>query len=293
MVKRKKWTWKNVLLNILAVCLTITPIFSVGAWAFTVIKGDSRQLVELAEVKSVTNPRLFEEPLVSVAFDDGWESMYSLGMPILSEHGIVTTQYILPGMFTSPAYISLKQANHIKEIGHEIASHTYTHQNLTKVSQKELVKELSLANDILVKNKLASSNMNFAAPNGEVDNNASYEIKKYYNSQRNVAANLLDGVDDRDVNLKGKFNQYNIIGYTIGSYTTMEDLKKAIEFTREHNGWLVLIYHQVNPELKVKDGEISYEVTPEQLDSQMALVKSSGIKLSTVSEVLNSYKGGK
>lgn len=293
MSRVKKRSWKNILLNTLAVCLTITPIFSVGAWAFTTIKGDDRKLIELASVESASAPKLFEEPLVSVTFDDGWETVYTNGGPIMSKYNIASTQYILPGQFTAPAYLSLKQAKHMGEIGHEIASHTYEHSNLTKVNQKTMLRELDLSHKLLIDNKLVKDRVNFAPPNGAYNSGITAEVKKLYHSQRNVAGNLADGVDDTDVNLKKGFNRYDIIGYTVGPYTTMKQLEQAIEFAIENNGWLVLVYHQLEPDYEPEEGEPSYNVTPKEFEQHMKLLIGSKVKLATVHEIMKGYKNDK
>ena len=292
MVKKKK-SWKNTLLNVLAVCLTIAPIFSVGTWAFTAFKGDSRQLVELASVSKSDNPKLFEEPLVSVTFDDSWETIYTNAMPIAGKYDVATTQYILPGMFTSPAYISLNQAKHMKEVGHEIASHTSMHSNFAKVNHRTVVKELEGSYKLLIENKLAEPNMSFAPPNGEYTPKTTAEAKKYYGSQRNVSGSFKDGIDHRDINIASGFDRYDIIGYTVGPYTTIEQIKEAIEYTKKHNGWLILVYHQIEKEVKVKGDEDSYNVTPDEFESHLKLIKESKVKTVTMREALSAYKGDK
>jgi peptidoglycan/xylan/chitin deacetylase (PgdA/CDA1 family) len=52
---------------------------------------------------------LFGQPLLSVTFDDGWESVYTQAMPILQRDGIRTTQYVLSGTEKDPLYMSWAQ----------------------------------------------------------------------------------------------------------------------------------------------------------------------------------------
>lgn len=293
MAKRKKWSWKDLLLNSLAVCLTIAPVFSLGAWAATVIKGDDRKLIELAKVSQADNPKLFKEPLVSVTFDDGWGSVYTAAAPILSKYDIATTQYVLPGMFNAPAYLSAEQTEHLSQTGHEIASHTMTHLKLTDVDSKTLVSQIRDSRDILVDLGVAESNMSFAPPNGAYNDRTNSAVREYYGSQRNVSADLKNGVDRYDVNLKKHFNRFDIIGYTVGPYTTVDQIRKALEFTRKNNGWLVLVFHQIDENFKSDlDGD-SYNVMPKDFESYMKMIKDSKIKTVTVGEALNSYREAK
>ena len=44
----------------------------------------------------ITNPGplRWDKPLVSITFDDGWQSVYDRALPLLNQHGFRTTQYV-------------------------------------------------------------------------------------------------------------------------------------------------------------------------------------------------------
>lgn len=289
---KKKLSWKSYLLNGLALTVTVLPILTMGYWAVSAFQGDGRKLVALSAVEQTSNPKLFEEPIVSVTFDDGWQSVYTNAAPILSKYGIATTQYILPGQFNAPAYMSVQQAKHLQQTGHEIASHTYMHLKMTDLDMNSLTFELKNSHDALVKGELAATNMNFAPPYGAYDARTDTEVKKYYGSQRNVNANLFNGVNQADVNIKDYFNRYDIIGYTVGPYTKTEHIKEALDYARKNNGWLVLVYHQIESDFQPDARGDSFNVTPTDFEEQLKVIKQSGIKISTVAEVLGTPKVG-
>lgn len=271
----------SIILNIFAITVTLLPVASLGYWGYKTFSPDPRQVASLSQITTQDNPRLFEEPLVTVTFDDGWESAYSVAGPIMSQYNIASTQYILPSQFTSPNYMSVAQAKSMKEAGHEITSHTYTHPNLTHISQGEVVKELDLSLQVLKKLKLSDNDkLNFAPPNGAVNEQAIAEIKTRFFSSRNVNGDLANDVSSNDINVKGSFNRYNIIGYSVGEYTTDEQFKQALEFAKRRNAWFVPVYHQVDSSAD------PYSVSPETFERHMRLIHESGIKTATMRQVL-------
>jgi peptidoglycan/xylan/chitin deacetylase (PgdA/CDA1 family) len=86
---------------------------------------------------------------VSVDFDDGYQSMYDNGLPILDAVGIKTSQYIITGspnnaivnpdqgpvgivdVSGNPNYLSWAEVQTMAANGHEIGAHTRTHQGLS------------------------------------------------------------------------------------------------------------------------------------------------------------------
>ena len=86
---------------------------------------------------------------VSIDFDDGYQSMYDNGLPIFDAAGIRTTQYIVTGspnnaivdsnkgpvgiadVSGNAEYLTWAEVQTMAAHGHEIGSHTRTHQGLS------------------------------------------------------------------------------------------------------------------------------------------------------------------
>src|SRR5690606_1721656 len=73
----------------------------------------------------------FGEPIITVTFDDGWESIYTDAMPLLQKYGIPTTQYVLSDEERNPLYLTFDQIHAMDRAGHEIACHGGDHTDLT------------------------------------------------------------------------------------------------------------------------------------------------------------------
>lgn len=232
--------------------------------------------------KQKTNEvRPFAEPLVTVTFDDGWESVYSQGLLILEKYCTKSTQYILGDHFEDRNYMSKKQILSLKQNGHEIASHTMTHPNLTILSDSTLDWELKESKDLLSSRFGEVSDL--ASPLGAYDDRVLSVARKYYRSHRNTAADPRT-VDHRDVNTREYFDKYQVIAYTVRQETTLEDIQKLLDYTIEHNGWLVLNYHQVD------DSGQHYAVSPTILEEHLQLIHRHKVRTPVFGEVFKAIE---
>ena len=103
-------------------------------------------------VSATSNPLNFvvsQYGFVSIDFDDGYQSMYDNGLPILDAAGIPTTQYIITGspnnaivnpglgpvgiadVSGNPDFLTWAEVQTMAANGHEIGAHTRTHQGLS------------------------------------------------------------------------------------------------------------------------------------------------------------------
>lgn len=284
---RRSTCFDNGVMNAFAIIMTVLPILSIGFFVHTQFFDDPRTVSSLTEIPASTEPRLFEEPLVSVTFDDGWESVYTKAAPLLQQYSIRTTQYILLGEFGSRSYISLDQAKSLKHAGHEIMSHTMTHVRLTSATDDKVRSELEGAKSALIQYGLSTGDIQFAAPESATNAKVDAVIKDMYASHRNTLGDIQNGVDSNDVNVRSSaFDRYNIIGYAVRPETTALDIRIALAYAHENNGWLVLVYHQID------DSKETYSVSAAKLDKHLQLIKESGIKTATIGDVLAHQKVG-
>ncbi|HSX30481.1 MAG TPA: polysaccharide deacetylase family protein [Candidatus Saccharimonadales bacterium] len=225
-------------------------------------------------------PQLFKEALLTVTFDDGWESVYTQAMPLLQKDGIHTTQYVLSGTESNHQYMSWGQIAVIQQAGHEIACHSVTHPDLTKLSDKDLQAQLNGCLHTMTQR--FGSITDFASPYGSENDKTLNAIAKLYQSQRNTNGDASNGVTDADVNLQSNFNRYDIIGVTIHRDTTVAQLQSLISYAQAHNGWVVLTYHQADEEGS------QYTLDQTQLAKQLDFLSKSNIRIVTMNQALAS-----
>lgn len=272
----------GAVMTALAVLITIWPVFITGLWMYNTFIYEPRKVVALSALPQPAEVRLFEEPLVSVTFDDGWESVYSQGAPILEKYGTAPTLYSLTGVFDDPQYLSKQQILSMQRAGYDIQVQTVEHKDLKKLNDAQLEYELQTAKTDMSK-LLGREVTAFAAPYSSYDTRVITRIKAYYGSQRNTNADI-SKVGDEDVNVQANFDPYNIMALAVRSTTRVEDVEAFLDYAKQRKAWAVLSYHEVST-----TSQSIYSVTPHQLEDQLAAIKKRGIKTATVSQVMDDY----
>jgi hypothetical protein len=228
-----------------------------------------------SSLKAVHRPRADEAPtgfrrgLMTITFDDGYESQYRIALPLLQKHGLPATFYLTSSFLDTPRYMSTRQALAVKEKGHEIGSHTVTHPHLTTLSAAAIEYETEKSKDAL--EELFGPINAFASPFGEYDNRVLEKLGSHYSSHRTVN----DGF-----NSKHNFDVHGIKVQNIRVTTTTDEVIGWLERARQEKTWLVLVYHQVD-----EAGE-SFSVTPRNFGSHLSQIKRSGIHVATMDRAL-------
>lgn len=217
-------------------------------------------------------PTGFNQPMVSLTFDDGLESTYTNGLPLLQQYGLVSTQYIISGFLNTPGYMTTADVNAFKAQGSEIGSHTVTHPDLTSLTNSNLNTELSQSQSTL--RSIFGSNVasDFASPEGLYNQSVLNAIKLYYRSHRSV---------DVGFNSKDNFDPYNIHVQNIEATTTPADVAYWVNEAISTNTWLVIVYHGID------NGSDPYHTTPADLSAELSNIQSSGVPVMTISQALD------
>src|SRR5882724_2277807 len=91
------------------------------------------------------------EGVVSINFDDGYESAYEIGLPIVEHAGFKTTQFIITKEVGTATYVTTGQILAMQNSGHEIGDHTRTHPDLTTLTPAQQNDEIVGAQQDLIK----------------------------------------------------------------------------------------------------------------------------------------------
>lgn len=117
---------------------------------------------------------------VSLTFDDGNEVQYKKFYPVLREHGIKATFYIVTSQINWPGKMNYDEIVDLYRNGNEIGSHTHTHPHLTKLSDNKLDFELRMSKAALDRFECRTLSYPYGEYNRRVIDNA----KKYYIAAR-------------------------------------------------------------------------------------------------------------
>ncbi len=217
---------------------------------------------------SGSQPVAGSKPMISLTFDDAWRSIYTNALPLLTQYGMVSTQYMLTGVTTYPDYMTVAMMQEFKNKGHEIASHTVSHPHLPQLSATQLNAELVNSKQAL-QNWTGAPVTNFATPYGEYNAAVIQAIKQNYGSHRSV---------NTGYNNKANFDRYNILVQNVVRTTTANEVQGWVNKAVADKAWLVLVYHEV------ANNANEYNTPPAELAKHLQIIQNSGASVLTVEQ---------
>lgn len=213
-------------------------------------------------------------PLISLTFDDNWESVYTNALPVLTANNLKSTQYIITGLVDTPSYMTTAEIKEFVAKGHELGSHTVTHPFLTTLTGTQLKNELSNSKQTLL-SKFGVTATSLAIPYDDYNDNVITQALKYYSYVRNS-----------DTGYNNLTNYYNggIMSQYVSSATTVADIQGWIDIAKAKKQWLVLMYHQVD------NGGAEYSTTPATFAAEMTAIVNSGVTVKTFNDAVTELK---
>lgn len=181
------------------------------------------------------------DKLVVLTFDDAPASHYSVVAPLLKEYGFGATFYVCefpPNSKDSTLYMNWRQIQALHQMGFEVANHTHTHANVSRLTQKEFNSQLGYIEDKCDSLSIPKP-INFAYPG--------YGLNP-------KALEFLEGLDYKTARAGGSRAYDPLVDhpYLIPSWATDEknrdDILNAFEKAREGN-IVILTIHGV-PDLE-------------------------------------------
>src|SRR3569833_1179066 len=137
---------------------------------------------------SKPGPTRWARPLVSLTFDDGWQSAYDQARPLLAERGFAAAFYVHPATIETPRFMTAAELQVLHRAGHEIANHGYEDVDLTALSAGRIDSELRKGRDELAEAGLATDDL--AAPLGRTDAQVQWYARQYFQTVRGMDAGI-------------------------------------------------------------------------------------------------------
>lgn len=211
----------------------------------------------------------FNEPMVTLVFDDGFQSIYDNALPILNSAGIKSTQAIISDAVTYNGYMGINEILEFEASGHEIASHTKTHAHLTQLDTGGLYDEIIQSRLDLLSYGVSSVDT-FVYPYGEYNDQVRQYIADsgYYNAARTV---------DEGFNYTNS-DPFLLMDQHVEVDTPLSKITSAIDTAIANNSWVILEFHAID-----YSGN-QYSATPEMLQSIVDYINYTGIKTVTLNE---------
>jgi peptidoglycan/xylan/chitin deacetylase (PgdA/CDA1 family) len=193
----------------------------------------------------------FKQGIVSLTFDDGYITQFTVALPLLKERNIPATFYIITAGVDS-VIRSVISKNLSKD--YEIGSHTVTHANLGKIGSEDAKLELMNSHLFLQKYFGLNSGLTMSYPWGIYNSSLERIAKSIYLAARStdVGYNSLD-----------TFDRYALKMQSFDRLTWSYRANSWVDFAIQNHLWLVEMIHGIN---NVGYSPIDSRVLTEHLD---------------------------
>jgi peptidoglycan/xylan/chitin deacetylase (PgdA/CDA1 family) len=178
------------------------------------------------------------EGVVSINFDDGYESAYEIGLPIVEQAGFKTTQFIITKLVGTPGYVTTGQILAMQNSGHEIGDHTRTHPDLSTLTPAQQKDEIVGAQQDLI--NLGVTPTSFAFPFGAHDDSTQSILAA---AGFTAARTTNKGVNDE--NSDPLLLNCWVIS-PAGVTTDINQITQAIDDAQANGKWLILLFHRID-----------------------------------------------
>ena len=214
----------------------------------------------------------FDQPTLSISFDDAPVSAVRAGAGILEAAGVRGTFYISAGLCgrDSPmgAYAGMDEIQRIAAAGHEIGCHTFSHLDCGRSEADVITCDVGLNATTLAEHGLATET--FAYPYGEISPTAKRVLGERFRALRTVNAGMVAG----DADLAG------LPGVGIEGPGGETKARRWLDKARAKRAWVILYTHDVREEPS------EWGCTPQVLESLIRDALEGGFQVLPVKDAL-------
>ncbi len=221
-----------------------------------------------------------DRPVITFTFDDGFETDYAVARPVLDRYHFSATAYVIPSMVGGPDRLNLTQLRDLQDLNRwDIASHSFSHGNLTSIPPSEIENELLLSQQFLVNNGFRDAAAHFAYPYGEFDNDdLKSQVQKYYKTAR-TAEGEFETLPPSD--------PYRLRAMVVTNSTTPSDVSEQVQSAIANGDWLILVFHRIVE----SDADEEFKYLASDFAAIVDDVASRGVDVMTISQVYdNKYR---
>lgn len=182
---------------------------------------------------------------VAFTFDDGFESMREIVLPIMIERGIVGTIFVTTGALDEKGYIRSSDVNSFVEAGWELGAHSIAHESFTEMGATAL--RANLFQPLSVLKKLTGYDViSVASPFGNYDDQVLTTASSYYDIHVNAWSDA-NGNNDWST-----IDPMNINRWTIRSTDTVDAVCDRIK-AQKNDGVFAIAFHNVTEDEPSQD----------------------------------------
>ena len=219
---------------------------------------------------------------VVIAFDDGWDGVYTQAYPVLKHYNITATCFVNPANVGKSGYMTLDQLQELHDAGWLIANHGYNHVALGLVPKSTITSEIQNTINWLNANGFGDGAYFLASPYGS------------YNQDVLDVCNELGILTHRTTNDGYVSNPPTDLLQLQNLYISGDmDLSQAeaiINHVISTNTTVFILFHQIAETNPTSGSYYPYTWTTNNLNRLMAYISQIGVTTLTNKEWYNSVK---
>ena len=162
-------------------------------------------LLKAADI--IRRGKSFAERSIVITFDDGYQSVYNNALPVLQRHGMSATVFLTVGMnkdtdlggrlppLGDRTMLSWDEIHEMHDSGISFGAHTMTHQDLTRLSNRQLENEI-YSSKVIIEDALGIPTLCFAYPYGRHDSRSRAFVQKHFSCACSDRLGLIDAGSD-------------------------------------------------------------------------------------------------
>lgn len=252
---------------------THTPHHSAVYSADSTLWGKIRRRFSFYIARRPARLRHLTDPMVSITFDDVPVSAAQLGTDILEANGVKGTYFVSGELMGKPSnhlgpYACPDVLKALKNKGHELACHTYSHLDCGRADKANITANIELNAKIFTEFGFGAPET-FAYPYGDVSPQAKIVARERFLAARALHKGIVtEGCDLYQAPAVG-------IEGIEGEATALHWIAKAAALKK---AWLILYSHDI------REDASSWGASPASLDRIIKTAKSQGLEFVTFSE---------
>lgn len=217
---------------------------------------------------------VFDEPMLSICFDDFPATAVSNGARVLEAHGARGTFYAAAGLAGTDGAcgrnFSAGDLRRLEAAGHELGCHTYDHADCAQRDVLETLHDLARNRDVLAAMGATRDLKTLAYPYGETTTALKQGLPPRFSSARGV----LPGLNVGNVDLA------QLRAYPLFDETGIKRAHAALKRAARRNAWMIVFTHDVS------DTPSPFGSSTRDLDAFLAAARKLGVVTAPVSAVL-------
>ena len=250
---------------------------------------------------------VFGQKAVVLTFDDGWKNQITDAVPIMDKYDFKATFFVVCSYQDKEGRMSWDNVSTLDKMGYDIQSHTMNHQDLTRLSAKDLEYEIGQSKQCLLDHGINSTALATPLNTGWDNATVVNMTSKYYDMARSGNAEPMflncdkwndDQKDCRTYYDNGTLtfaNRYSVRGWSHNFYDKkyshdtnriLEEFIRVVERQTQFNtnesleALPVLIYHKID-----NVGNDSGTTTTELFEKEMKYLHDHGFTVLAMSDL--------